>query len=47
MFYELEPCMKPMYDGCVNNRNNWQALSDKNNEGKIETLINDCKIAQQ
>jgi hypothetical protein len=35
MFYELEPCMKPMYDGCLTNRNNWQALSDKHaQEGK-------------
>lgn len=28
----MEPCLKPFYDGCVDNRNNWQSLADKNNE---------------
>ncbi|XP_029206417.2 cGMP-specific 3',5'-cyclic phosphodiesterase-like [Acropora millepora] len=33
IFYDLEPCLKPFYDGCANNRKNWQALADK---GSIE-----------
>lgn len=32
LFYDLEPCLKPFYDGCVDNKNNWQSLVDKNNE---------------
>ncbi|XP_078354204.1 cGMP-specific 3',5'-cyclic phosphodiesterase-like [Oculina patagonica] len=32
LFYDLEPCLKPLYDGCVDNKNNWQALADKHNE---------------
>lgn len=32
LFYDLEPCLKPLYDGCVDNRNNWQALADKGNK---------------
>ncbi|KXJ28648.1 cGMP-specific 3',5'-cyclic phosphodiesterase [Exaiptasia diaphana] len=29
LFYEFEEKMKPMYDGVVDNRKNWQALADK------------------
>lgn len=32
LFYDLEPCLKPLYDGCVNNKNNWLALADKNTQ---------------
>ncbi|KAL5016395.1 hypothetical protein ScPMuIL_005984, partial [Solemya velum] len=28
MFAELNPKLSPMYDGVVNNRNNWQSLAD-------------------
>lgn len=29
MFYDLEPCLKPLYNGCLDNRKNWKALEDK------------------
>ncbi|XP_022796615.1 cGMP-specific 3',5'-cyclic phosphodiesterase-like isoform X2 [Stylophora pistillata] len=32
LFYDLEPCLKPLYDGCINNKNNWLALADKNTQ---------------
>lgn len=32
LFYDLEPCLKPLYDGCVNNKTNWLALADKNTQ---------------
>lgn len=39
MFYEFEPSMKPMFDGVVNNRNNWQSLSEKRQaEGNINYI---------
>lgn len=38
LFYDLEPCLKPLYDGCVDNKNNWQALADKSNEKEMKEL---------
>ncbi|XP_068745612.1 cGMP-specific 3',5'-cyclic phosphodiesterase-like [Montipora capricornis] len=32
MFYDLEPCLKPLYNGCLDNRKNWKALEDKGEE---------------
>lgn len=36
LFYDLEPCLKPLYDGCINNKNNWLALADKNTQEAVE-----------